>query len=178
MSDCIGEAEIVLAGGCFWGMEKLYRSFPGISGVTAGYANGRSADMANYRDVCSGMTGFREAVKITYDPHIISLKTLLDIFFEATDPTMFNRQGMDTGSQYQTGIYWTESDDEALITERAAEERKRFREFYTELKPLSNFFPAEEYHQRYLYKNPGGYCHISDAKIERFVDKYGAKGTA
>ena len=163
---------IVLAGGCFWGMEKLYRSFNGIVYVTAGYANGRGEEYANYESVCSGRTGFREAVLLEYEPAVISLKTILDIFFSVIDPTMFNRQGMDMGSQYQTGIYWENGQDSEFIRERAAEEAAKYREFWTEIKPLENFYPAEEYHQIYLEKHPDGYCHISPSKIERLVQTF------
>ena len=114
------EKTLCLAGGCFWGMERLYRSLPGVKDVTAGYANGDSPDHANYEAVCTGMTGFREAVQIVYDPGVISLEHLLFAFFAVIDPEMTNRQGMDFGSQYQTGVYWTDPADEAVIRAVAA----------------------------------------------------------
>ena len=116
------EKTLCLAGGCFWGMERLYRSLPGVKNVTAGYANGDSPDHANYEAVCTGMTGFREAVQIVYDPGVISLEHLLFAFFAVIDPEMTNRQGMDFGSQYQTGVYWTDPADEAVIRAVAARE--------------------------------------------------------
>ena len=140
------EKAIVLAGGCFWGMETLLRSLPGVLDTAVGYANGDSEAHASYQIVCTGLTGFREAVRVRYDADVIPLKQLLFVFFAAVDPTQYHRQGADVGSQYQSGVYWIDPGD-----------------FCTELTPLKNFFRAEEYHQRYLEKNPGGYCHISPA---------------
>ena len=158
------EKTIVLAGGCFWGMEKLLRSLPGVLDATVGYANGDSEAHAAYQIVCTGLTGFREAVRVTYDADVISLRHLLFVFFAAVDPTQYHRQGADVGSQYQSGVYWTDAEDETVIRAVAAVEAAPRRDFCTELKPLENFYSAEEYHQRYLEKNPGGYCHISPAK--------------
>lgn len=155
---------ITLAGGCFWGMERLYRAL-GVADAVVGYANGDSAEHANYPTVCTGDTGFREAVQITYDPERISLKHLLFVFFGAVDVTMYHRQGMDIGSQYQTGIYWSDPTDEQEILAIADMEKAGVREFYVELKPLECFYDAEEYHQRYLEKNPAGYCHLSPMRI-------------
>ncbi len=176
---------IVLAGGCFWGVEKLFRGIPGVLDVTVGYANGTAADpeaSANYREVCTGRTGFREAALISYDPEAVSLKKLLFAFFAVIDPSLENRQGMDFGTQYQTGIYWTDPADEPVIKEIAEIEAAGIEncdtgyytsedEFAVELSPLRNFFPAEEYHQRYLEKTPGGYCHISPART-RLIAEY------
>ena len=106
---------ICFAGGCFWGMEALYRRLPGVVDVTAGYANGDEASHANYDDVCTGLTGFREAVRVEYDDTAISLPHLLFAFFAVIDPETPNRQGPDFGSQYQTGVYWTDPADEAVI---------------------------------------------------------------
>ena len=155
---------IVLAGGCFWGMEKLLRSLPGVLDATVGYANGDSEAHADYRTVCTGLTGFREAVRVTYDADAIPLKHLLFVFFAAVDPTQYHRQGADVGSQYQSGIYWIDPADAETILAVAAIEAAPRPDFCTELKPLENFYSAEDYHQRYLEKNPGGYCHISPAK--------------
>ena len=158
------EKTIVLAGGCFWGMEKLLRSLPGVLDTTVGYANGDSEQHADYRTVCTGLTGFREAVRVTYDADTISLRHLLFVFFAAVDPTQYHRQGADIGSQYQSGVYWTDAADEAAVRAVAAIEAAPRPDFCTELKGLENFYSAEEYHQRYLEKNPSGYCHISPAK--------------
>ena len=165
------EKLIYLAGGCFWGMERLYRALPGVLEVTAGYANGVSAEKANYETVCSGVTGFRETVRVSYDPEQISLEHLLFVFFAVIDPETPNRQGPDFGSQYQAGVYWTDGADESAILQIAALEAAAAPRFAVELKPLENFYPAEEYHQRYLEKHPGGYCHISPLRmraLERF----------
>ena len=151
---------ICFAGGCFWGMEALYRRLPGVVDVTAGYANGDEASHANYDDVCTGLTGFREAVRVTYEDTAISLLHLLFAFFAAIDPETPNRQGPDIGSQYQTGVYWTDPADEAVIRPIAALEAGA-----VELKPLTCFYPAESYHQRYLEKHPRGYCHIAPWKL-------------
>lgn len=156
---------IYFAGGCFWGMERLYRALPGVTEVTAGYANGDSPDQARYEVICSGTTGFRETVQVMYDPSIISLDALLFAFFAVIDPEIFNRQGVDFGSQYQTGVYWTAPRDEATIREIAALEAASLPCFAVELKALENFFPAEEVHQRYLEKHPQGYCHVAPGRI-------------
>jgi methionine-S-sulfoxide reductase len=158
------EKTIVLAGGCFWGMEKLLRSLNGVLDATVGYANGDSAAHANYETVCTGQTGFREAVRVTYDADVITLKHLLFVFFAAVDPTQYHRQGADVGSQYQSGVYWIDPADEETVRAVAAIEAAPRPDFCTELQPLRNFYSAEEYHQRYLEKNPGGYCHISPGK--------------
>ena len=161
----MNEKQIVLAGGCFWGMEKLYRGLPGVLDTAVGYANGDEAAHANYETVCTGRTGFRESLYLRYDPAQVSLRKLLFFFFAVIDPTLFNRQGMDIGTQYQTGVYWLDPETEAEVLAVAAMETAARREFYVELKPLENFYPAEEYHQRYLEKKPDGYCHISPAKM-------------
>lgn len=161
---------IVLAGGCFWGMEKLYRALDGVMDVTAGYANGHSEEWANYQDVCSGITGFREAVQVAYDPDVISLRHLLFAFYAVINPTMWHRQGMDIGSQYQTGIYWEDSVDEEIVRTVSEQEKAAVREFYVELTPLRCFYPAEEYHQRYLEKNRSGYCHIAPLRMAAVAD--------
>lgn len=159
------DKQIVLAGGCFWGMEKLYRGLPGVLDAIVGYANGDAEAHANYETVCTGRTGFREALYLRYAPAEVSLRKLLFFFFAVIDPTMFNRQGMDIGTQYQTGIYWLDAETGDQVRAVATMEASTRREFYVELKPLANFYPAEEYHQRYLDKHPGGYCHISSAKM-------------
>lgn len=156
---------IYLAGGCFWGLEHLMHSLPGVAEAVSGYANGKSAEFANYAAVCTGLTGFRETVQVTYDPEAVSLETLLRAYFAVIDPTEINRQGMDIGTQYQTGIYYTDEGSRAVVERAAEAEKGKHRRFYVELRPLVNFFPAEEYHQKYLIKNPHGYCHISPAKM-------------
>ena len=152
---------IYLAGGCFWGMQKFFDQFGGVIRTEVGYANG--PDKApTYQQVCSD-SGHAETVRIDYDPDRISLEELLGFYFMVIDPLSVNRQGNDTGIQYRTGIYYT---DEAQLPEietvYQAEEQKAGAKLAVELEPVKNFFPAEEYHQKYLDKNPGGYCHIAD----------------
>ena len=157
--------QIVLAGGCFWGLEHLLRQLPGVLEAESGYANGRRAEWAKYDMVYTGLTGFREAVRVTYDPERIGLRRLLFTLFAVIDPAMYHRQGMDMGSQYQSGVYWPDPADEQTVRAVAAIERPAHPGFCTELEPLTLFCPAEEYHQRYLEKNPGGYCHISPRRM-------------
>ena len=159
---------IYLAGGCFWGLEKLMQSIPGVTDAVSGYANGTGEADANYKAVCAGGTGFRETVKVTYEPGLVSLDALLLAYFYVVDPTVENRQGNDVGSQYQTGVYYTDDASKETVERIAALERGRREKFAVEIGPLVNFFPAEEYHQDYLDRNPGGYCHIPRAEIELF----------
>ena len=159
---------IYLAGGCFWGLEKLMQSIPGVTDAVSGYANGTGEEDANYQTVVKGQTGFRETVKVTYDPEQVSLDALLLAYFYVIDPTVENRQGNDVGSQYQTGVYYEDDASREIVESIAALERRRREKFVVEIGPLVNFFPAEEYHQDYLDKNPNGYCHIPRAEIELF----------
>ncbi len=158
---------IYLAGGCFWGMEKLMQSIPGVLDAVSGYANGSGEADATYKTVCTGRTGFRETVRVTYDPFRVSLDRLLFAYFEVIDPTAVNKQGHDTGTQYQAGVYYADTESQATVERIFAIERARTPHFAVEMGPLKNFFPAEEYHQDYLDKNPGGYCHIPFADIAR-----------
>ena len=162
------QSVIYLAGGCFWGMEKLMQSIPGVTDAVSGYANGTGEADANYKTVTGGQTGFRETVKVTYDPEQVSLDALLLAYFYVIDPTVENRQGNDVGSQYQTGVYYADDAAKETVERIAALERGRRKKFVVEIGPLINFFPAEEYHQDYLDKNPNGYCHIPRAEIELF----------
>ena len=159
---------IYLAGGCFWGLEKLMQSIPGVTDAVSGYANGTGEADANYSAVCAGGTGFRETVQVTYDPGLVSLDALLLAYFYVIDPTVENRQGNDVGSQYQTGVYYADEASRETVERIAALERGRREKFAVEIGPLVNFFPAEDYHQDYLDRNPGGYCHIPRAEIELF----------
>lgn len=163
---------IYLAGGCFWGMEKLMRSLRGVVNVTAGYANGNAQITPNYKLVSTGTTGYKETVKVDFDPNIIPLENILKAYFYVVDPTVKNQQGPDKGPQYQTGIYYTQEAQAQLINKIAQEEKAKHKVFAVELEPLQNFFPAEEYHQNYLTKNPDGYCHISEGKIQQCAAKY------
>lgn len=167
-TDMNGKREIYLAGGCFWGMEKLMRSMRGVTDVVSGYANGTGEADANYETVSKGNTGFRETVKVTYDPSLTSVDALLLAYFYVVDTTQVNRQGNDVGTQYQAGIYYTDADTQASVEQIAKIEASRTEGFAVEIKALENFFPAEEYHQKYLDKNPNGYCHIPLKEIELF----------
>lgn len=158
--------EIYLAGGCFWGTEHYFKQIEGVVRTEVGYANGIIKN-PTYRQVCTDTTQFAEAVHIVYDPTKASLRFLLDMYFMAIDPTLLNRQGNDRGTQYRTGIYYTDAADLPVVKEVMAEQQKNFdKPILVEVKPLENFYAAEEYHQDYLVKNPGGYCHLPKALFE------------
>ena len=150
---------IYLAGGCFWGVEKFLEQFSGVISTEVGYANG--PDYApSYQEVCRS-SGHAETVKVVYDEEQISLRELLSFYFMVIDPTSVNRQGNDIGIQYRTGIYYTDKEQLPIIEEVYAEEEKKAgASLAVEVMELENFYTAEEYHQKYLDKNPGGYCHI------------------
>jgi|LSQX01.1.fsa_nt_gb peptide methionine sulfoxide reductase msrA/msrB len=154
-------ADIWLAGGCFWGVQAYMARVPGVAATSVGYANGRTEN-PSYEDVCTRNTGHAETVHVRYDPDRIGLEALLAAFFQIIDPTSVNRQGNDRGSQYRTGIYYL--DDAALPAIQAVvarEQAKTSRPIVTEVERLLRYDLAEEYHQDYLEKNPGGYCHVS-----------------
>mgnify|MGYP002624491961 FL=1 len=150
---------IYLAGGCFWGVQKYIDQFDGVIETETGYANGPTEN-PGYRDVCNS-SGHAETVRVVYDERVLSLPALLDYYFLVIDPLSVNKQGNDKGIQYRTGIYYT---DEAQLSEiqpvYAAQQEKAGAPLAVELCPLENFYSAEDYHQKYLDKNPGGYCHI------------------
>ena len=162
------ENVIYLAGGCFWGMEQLMQSITGVIDAQSGYANGTCEEDADYQTVCKGNTGFRETIRVEYDPEQVSLDALLLAYFYVIDPTVENRQGNDVGSQYQTGVYYTNESVKETVERIAEIERGRREKFFVEIGPLKNYYPAEEYHQDYLEKNPNGYCHIPKAEMELF----------
>ncbi|GHV13078.1 peptide-methionine (R)-S-oxide reductase [Spirochaetia bacterium] len=158
--------EIYLAGGCFWGVEKYFEDIPGVLNTRVGYANGRTRNPA-YEEVKSGVTGHAETVRIEYDPRIIALTKILDLYYNIIDPVSINRQGQDEGDQYRTGIFWTDEDDKAIVLGS----RKLLSESYqTPLaivaEKLECFYDAEDYHQKYFDKNPDGYCHVGPEKFE------------
>ena len=170
--------EIYLAGGCFWGVEEYFSLVPGVVDAVNGYANGSVAS-PTYEQVCTGVTGHVETVRVTYDPAIVSLKTLVEQLFAIIDPLSVNRQGNDVGSQYRTGVYYVDAADEPVV--RAvfdAEQAKHDRPIVTELGPLECFYEAEDYHQDYLRKNPGGYCHVNFASLSDVRTEQGGSGTA
>ena len=152
-------AEIYLAGGCFWGMQKFFDQFGGVIETEVGYANGPDT-APSYQDVCRS-SGHAETLRIAFDETRVSLEQLLDYYFMVIDPLSVNRQGEDSGIQYRTGIFYTDENQLPVIwSVYAREEAKAGAKLAVLVEPLRNFFSAEEYHQKYLEKNPGGYCHI------------------
>ena len=153
---------IYLAGGCFWGLQRFLDQFDGVIRTEVGYANG--PDRApTYREVCDD-SGHAETVRVEYDETGMSLEQLLDYYFMVIDPTSVNRQGGDVGIQYRTGIYYTDEAQLPAIMKVFDREQDRVGEkLAVSVEPLRNFFSAEEYHQKYLEKNPTGYCHIPKA---------------
>ena len=167
--------KIYFAGGCFWGTEHLFSLVAGVVGTEVGYANSR-VPYPEYKEVCSGQTGAAETVEVEYDDMEVSLTELLTIYFKSIDPTSLNRQGNDRGTQYRTGIYYVDRDDVPVIEAFvAAVERRSTEPIVVEVMPLENFYPAELYHQDYLEKNPGGYCHIDPALFEEVKSRKGRK---
>lgn len=152
--------EIYFAGGCFWGTEHFFKQIRGVLATEVGYANGNTPD-PTYNDVVHKATGYAETVKVQYDPAQLELGKLIDFYFKTIEPTSVDRQGNDRGEQYRTGIYYTDVSDAAIVTEKLAELAKQYTApIAIENKPLKNFYKGEDYHQDYLDKNPGGYCHI------------------
>lgn len=154
------DKKIYLAGGCFWGTEHYLKQIRGVTATQVGYANGNRPN-PSYEEVCTGTTHAAETVMVTYDPAVLPLKRLLNIYFKAIDPTSLNQQGPDRGTQYRTGIYYVDDADLPLILQ-VMEAQQRFYSDLIEVEvlPLANFYLAEEYHQDYLVKNPQGYCHL------------------
>jgi peptide methionine sulfoxide reductase msrA/msrB len=159
--------EIYLAGGCFWGAEKYFNNINGVIETDVGFANGRTEN-PTYEEVCHNNTGHAETVRVSYDPEMISLSFLLELYYDMIDPTSVNRQGNDIGSQYRTGIYYTNEEDKPVILNSIKLLQKKYEKpVAIEVMPLKNYFLAEEYHQKYLDKNPKGYCHISADKFKK-----------
>lgn len=162
---------IYLAGGCFWGVEAYMKKIDGIVDAVSGYANGNTEN-PSYEDVLYKNTGHAEAVEVKYDPKKINLEQVLLYFFKVIDPTTLNKQGNDRGTQYRSGVYYT---DEAQIEEInkviEIEQKKYKKDIVVEVFPIYNFYKAEEYHQDYLEKNPGGYCHINLDEAETGIEE-------
>lgn len=160
--------EIYFAGGCFWGTEHFMKQINGVVQTQVGYANGKmSIKNPTYEQVCNDNTGFAETVKVSFDPQQADLELLIDLFFKTIDPTSLNRQGNDRGTQYRTGIYYTDKADLPVIKHTVAVLSKKYaKPVVVEIEPLSNFYQAEDYHQDYLGKHPNGYCHISPDLFE------------
>lgn len=162
--------KIYLAGGCFWGVEKYLSLLEGVVGTEVGYANGDTAN-PSYKEVCRCGTGHAETVRVNYDTDRISLDFLLEQFYDIIDPTSLNRQGADIGIQYRTGVYYTDEADLPIIKRSMDKlQSKHSSALAIELAALENYCSAEEYHQKYLDKNPGGYCHIGKQKFEQAMN--------
>ncbi len=163
---------ITLGGGCFWCTEAVYVQVQGVLDVESGYSNGH-LQHPSYEDVCTGTTGHNEVVKLAYDPAQISTREVLEIFFVIHDPTTLNRQGNDTGTQYRSGIYFSTPEQESVAREVIAEMAASgtySRPVVTEVLPLDNYWPAEDYHQDFFARNPHqGYCMaVAAPKVAKF----------
>lgn len=157
------ESTAIFAAGCFWGTEAYFRKLSGVLAVTVGYCGGTSEN-PTYEAVCTGLTGHAEAVKIIFDPQKISYRDLMLHFFRMHDPTTLNRQGNDVGSQYRSAIFYMSEAQKLEANELINElnvSQKYGKTIVTKISPALAFYPAEAYHQEYLRKNPGGYCHVN-----------------
>lgn len=164
-----GMEQAIFGMGCFWGVERIFWKLPGVWSTMVGYAAGLTPN-PTYKEVCSGLTGHNEVVRVIYDPAVISYEQLLQVFWENHDPTQGMRQGNDRGTQYRSGIYtFSEAQKaEAELSRTAYAERLRaagFNAITTEILPAPEFFFAEDYHQQYLAKNPDGYCGIGGTGV-------------
>lgn len=167
---------IYLAGGCFWCTEAVFRALHGVSSVIPGYIGGHTEN-PTYEEVCTGATGHTEAIKVEYDPNLISTEKILDVFFDSHDPTTFNRQGADVGSQYRSAIFFTGQKQQEAAENKIAEYGKKLpsgKEVVTELSAAETFYPAEEYHHDYFKKNPDKmYCQVVIApKIKKLEEEH------
>lgn len=159
----MAQKTVYFAGGCFWGTEHYMKQINGVAATQVGYANGKSSIRnPTYKQVCNDNTGFAETVKVSYNPRQVDLKLLIELYFKTIDPTSHNKQGNDRGSQYRTGIYYTDKADLPVIKATVEALAKNYTgPVVVEIRPLTNFYLAEDYHQDYLGKHPDGYCHIS-----------------
>ena len=154
---------IYFAGGCFWGVEKYFSLVKGVIKTEVGYANG-TKENPSYIDLKSGLDDASETVKIDYDENLVSLEKLLELYLRVVDPYSINKQGEDEGIQYRTGVYFLAKEDEDKT--KSYFDSIGLKNYAIEVLPLKHFYSAEEYHQKYLDKNPGGYCHINMAKLK------------
>ena len=160
---------IYLAGGCFWGVEAYMEKVYGVADVVSGYANGNTEN-PTYEDVLYKNTEHAETVKVDYDPERVSLEKILDYYLLVVDPTSLNKQGNDRGTQYRSGVYFTDENERKIIEERLKKEQEKYKDkIVVEVQKLENFYKAEEYHQDYLKKNPNGYCHIDISKANEVI---------
>ena len=170
---------IVLGGGCFWCTEAVFDRVKGVVDVESGYSNG-TARNPSYQDVCTGRTGHNEVVKLQFDPAQISLREILEIFFVVHDATQLNRQGNDVGTQYRSGIYYTDERQKEVADEvirEMSQDKILGAPIVTEVLPLDNYWPAEDYHQDYFANNPNqGYCSfVVGPKVEKFRKTFAEK---
>ena len=151
----------IFAGGCFWGIEKAFLDVPGVTDAESGYMGGKREN-PTYEQVCTGATGHAEAVRVTYDPSVISYEALVRKFFMIHNPTELNRQGPDVGSQYRSGIFYLNQEQEEIADKIVKELAPNYypKTIVTEITAASTFYRAEEYHQRYFEKHPNAVCHI------------------
>jgi peptide-methionine (S)-S-oxide reductase len=174
----MGIKKVILAGGCFWCTEAIYKRLRGVLSVTPGYAGG-TTENPTYEEVSSGTTGHAEAIQIEYDPDMIYYKKLLTIFFATHDPTTLNQQGADAGTQYRSVIFFTdETEKEAAesVVRKLEAEGIYTDPIVTEIAPFTHFYPAENYHRDYYDRNQSqGYCHIViSPKIAKLLKEYPA----
>ncbi|MFF1879143.1 peptide-methionine (S)-S-oxide reductase MsrA [Leifsonia sp. NPDC058230] len=164
----------VVAGGCFWCLDAVYRVLRGVQDVVSGYTGGTAVD-PTYEEVCTGSTGHAEAVAVTFDPEVIPAGVILDVFFTLHDPTQLNRQGADIGTQYRSAMFYDGDEQRALFEDALARARTYWDgEIVTTLEPLGTFYRAEEYHQDFFAKNPGqGYClAVAQPKVNKIRASY------
>jgi peptide-methionine (S)-S-oxide reductase len=176
MSNEQGREQATFAGGCFWCVEAVFDELRGVERVESGYAGGHVPN-PTYQQVCTGTTGHAEVVRVTYDPNVVAYRDLLGVFFSTHDPTQLNRQGADVGTQYRSAVFYHTPEQRETAREVIAElEAQRVWDapVVTTLEPLTEFYPAEEYHRDYYRRNPGqGYCRAVIApKVAKFRKQY------
>jgi peptide-methionine (S)-S-oxide reductase len=162
-----------LGAGCFWCVEAVFERLPGVKKVISGYTGGH-VDNPTYKQICTGTTGHAEVTRIEFDPTVISFEKILEVFFEAHDPTTLNRQGADEGDQYRSAIFFaSEEQKQTAIRAKAAAQKNWDDPIVTEITPLGKFYPAEDYHQNYFKNNPNqGYCtFVIKPKVKKLVEK-------
>jgi peptide-methionine (S)-S-oxide reductase len=178
-SSSLPTESIVLGGGCFWCTEAVFDKVRGVVDVESGYSNGQTIK-PSYEQVCTGRTGHNEVVKVTFDPGQITLREIFEIFFVIHDPTTLNRQGNDAGTQYRSGIYYTDDAQKQVadgVIREMTESKTYSSPIVTEVKPLDNYSTAEAYHQDYFLNNPNqGYCaFVVGPKVEKFRKTFAAR---
>lgn len=157
---------IFLAAGCFWGAQHYLKQIHGVVETETGFANGNT-DNPTYEEVYTDRTGYAEAVRVVFDPEVLPLKRLVQLYFDCIEPTSVNQQGEDRGTRYRTGIYYIEPEDRLTIQEVYDDVQRGYSApLAVEVEPIRNFFPADESHQDYLDKHPDGYCHLPQALFE------------